>query len=194
MPRSVRPWNLLLSAFVTIPGTRFTFSLFYSRIRRPLAAGVGALSIFIFGFGVDAFGQATRTWTGPAGGGLWTTNTNWSGNVVPIAADNVIISGDLTGAITAIPTISLGNLTISGNCTFQGSASGNTITVTGIFTVASGKTFIIGNPGGRVNFTLSGSGTISGTATMNQNATTRTFLNNGDLTITSTGLLDGVMA
>src|SRR5260221_518954 len=164
MPPFLRPWNLLASGFGIFFNTPFSFSSLFYRLRRSLTICVGALSIFVFGFGVDALGQATRTWTGAVAGGPWTTNTNWSGNVVPVAADNVIISGDLTGAITAVPVISLGNLTINGTCNFQAAVSGNTLTIAGAFTVASGKTFTIGNASGRLNFTLSatGTGTISG--------------------------------
>src|SRR5260221_2431547 len=198
MPEFLRLWNLLVSGLGIILTTCSAFfSPPYDKLRRPLTIWVGALSIFVFGFGVDALGQANRTWTGPATGGLWPTNGKLSGGAAPVGNDNVIISGDLTGAITAIPIISLGNLTINGTCNFQAAASGNTLTVTGTFTVASGKTFTIGNAAGRLNFTLSaaGTGTISGTVSQSANGvTTRLFQNNGDLTITSTGVLSGVGA
>src|SRR5260221_10609270 len=145
MPPFLRPWNLFASGFGII-STRSTFSPLFYRLRRPLIIGIGVLFIFVFGFGVDGLGQATRTWL-PTTGGLWTTNANWSGGTAPVAGDNVIINTNQSAAITAVPIVSLGDLTISGTCIFQGSASGNTVTVAGIFTIASGKTFTIGNTG-----------------------------------------------
>src|SRR5882762_9594371 len=127
MPEFLRLWNLLVSGLGIILTTCSAFfSPPYDKLRRPLTIWVGALSIFVFGFGVDGLGQAT-TWL-PTTGGSWATPTNWSGGAAPVDGDNVIINTDQSAAITAVPIIGLGDLTINGNCTFQGTASGNTVT------------------------------------------------------------------
>ncbi|MBU9936332.1 MAG: hypothetical protein KTQ13_06735, partial [Ferruginibacter sp.] len=96
----------------------------------------------------------TTTWT-PTTGGLWTTAGNWS-NGVPAAGDDVIINSNQSAAITAVPSISLVSLTVSGNCNLVASASGNTITITGTFSLSSGNTMSLGTNGvSRLNMTLS---------------------------------------
>lgn len=135
-------------------------------------------------FAGTAFAKST-TWN-IATGGLWTTAGNWS-NGVPAAGDDVIINGAST-AITAVPTISLANLTIGGTCNLVGSSSGNTITVTGSFSVAAGTTFSLGTNGSsRFNITL-GSASVSsilGTVNVYSTGTSATFTNSGDLTLGS---------
>ena len=138
---------------------------------------------------------APKSWV-PTTGGAWTTAGNWSPSGAPGAGDAVTIPADQSANITAVPTITLSNLTINGTCTFAAATSGNTLTVTNSFAVASGKTYTLGATLARINFTLaaSGSGTISGT--VNQTKSTigtiiGTFTSSGDLTIPSAGLING---
>ena len=150
-----------------------------------------ALSLMVAGlfFGNSAWSQTTRTWQ-PAAGGDWQLAGNWSPGGQPAAGDNVIINSDQSAQITNMPGISLNNLTINGSCSIVSSASPQTLTVTGSFSVAAGKSLTLGN-GNRVNFTLAstGTGTITGTVDIVSGGTNRVFTNNGDLTITGTGLI-----
>ncbi len=148
------------------------------------------LILLTLGIGFEA-SAVTKTWVGTTGG-IWTTAANWSPSGQPSAGDDVIIGADQSASITAVPTISLNSLTINGSCTFEASATFNTITVTGTFIVVSGEIFTMGAFGARLNFVLSstGTGTISGTVRITSGGTPRFFQNNGDLSISSTGLID----
>ncbi|HMQ00404.1 MAG TPA: hypothetical protein PKC24_11535, partial [Cyclobacteriaceae bacterium] len=133
----------------------------------------------------------------PTTGGSWTLGANWTGGVAPIAGDDVIINSDQSANITDVPDITLGSLSISGNCLLQAATSGNTVSVSSLFNVIAGKTIIFGAGGGRLNFTLqaSATGQVSGTATIAAGGTTaRTFLNEGDLSIPPGGLVSGTGA
>jgi hypothetical protein len=141
--------------------------------------------------------QAKSTTWNMTIGGAWTTAGNWT-NGVPVAGDDVIINSDQSAAITAHPAISLNSLTISGNCNLQSDAGfGSTrlITVTGTFSISSGKTLNLGISGtGRTDFTLAAgaTGTINGT--LHQYTSTlaaRTITINGNLTISSSGKITG---
>ncbi|QOI98199.1 MAG: autotransporter-associated beta strand repeat-containing protein [Flammeovirgaceae bacterium] len=158
-----------------------------------LLSAVFIILVFTLSFGVNA-----QTWV-PAGGGDWNTAANWSPAVVPGAGANVVIPASHTGGtITGIPTISLNSLTVSGsgNCVFSASVSGNLITVTGSFSVASGKTFTIGAPGARMEFTLASTatGVMNGNVVLDAftGGADRFFTNNGDLTISPGATLSGV--
>ena len=132
----------------------------------------------------------TTTWT-PTTGGLWTTAGNWS-NGVPAAGDDVIINSNQSAAITAVPSISLVSLTVSGNCNLVASASGNTITITGTFSLSSGNTMSLGTNGvSRLNMTLSSTcvATVNGTLNVYSTATNGLFTNSGTLSISSTGII-----
>ncbi len=157
-------------------------------------------------FGSSVFAQNNRYWRGTTGG-AWNTNTNWSTTLggascgcTPAAGDNVFIPVDQSAAITAVPTISLLSLTIGGTCNLQSSAGtggSTTITTTGTFSVAAGKTFTLGlSNTGRLDFLLSstGTGTVDGTVFMNSyngSGFDREFQVDGTLTISSAGLLNG---
>ncbi len=136
-----------------------------------------------------ALGKAT-TWT-PTTGGAWTTAGNWS-NGVPVAGDDVIINSNQSAAITAVPTISLANLTISGNCNLVPSAAGNTLTVTGSISVSAGITASLGTSGAtRFNLTLSSASvsTVDGTLNVFSSGTNAALTLNGDLTVSSAGVI-----
>ncbi|MBN8575810.1 MAG: autotransporter-associated beta strand repeat-containing protein [Cytophagales bacterium] len=171
-----------LQSFAVIPFPR--------RIQnRFLRAG---LAFFLLIFSISAFGQ--KTWL-PATGGDWSVGANWSGGVAPIAGDIVIINTDQSGNITNVPTISLASLTISGDCLFGSTAAAtvSTITVTGALTISNGKTLTTGIDGSgfRVNIILASTSisTIAGTLNVTSGTVNRFLQNDGDLTITSTGLV-----
>ncbi len=131
---------------------------------------------------------ASKSWVGTTGGS-WTTGANWSPAGAPAAGDDVTIPADQSGDITNVPTITLNSLVINGTCDFESNPTGNTITVTSLFTVAAGKTMVTGSAvNGRLEFTLgaASTGTIAGTVDINSGALAdRVFTNNGDLTITA---------
>ena len=129
---------------------------------------------------------ATKTWV-PTTGGAWTTAANWSPSGVPAAGDDVIINSNQSANITAVPAITLNSLSISGNCLFAAASSGNTITITSTFSVASGKTCTLGASGNRIVFVLNGTGTIDGNCAFDAGTTARNFSVNGTLIVNSTG-------
>ncbi len=129
---------------------------------------------------------ATKTWNRTTGGS-WTTGSNWTPTGAPAAGDAVIINSNQSANITAVPTISLLSLSASGTCRLVAATSGNTMTVTGTLTVATGVTLSLGTNGGRMNFTLANTatGSVNGTGVLNFDGgtTVRTFTVNGNLTI-----------
>lgn len=172
-----------------------------SSLRKDLTSGklpfsvlyrIGILAFFLLAH--TTWSQVTRTWV-PAGGGDWANASNWSPAGVPAANDDVIIPATHTGGIiTNVPNITLRDLLVqgSGTCTFQASAAGNTLTVTRSFSVVSGKTLVLGNMAGRMNFTLASTatGTVNGTVTLAASgATDRFFTNDGNLSVPNGGLI-----
>ncbi len=135
----------------------------------------------------------TTTWT-PTTGGVWTTAGNWN-NGTPVAGDVVIINSTQSASITAVPTITLSSLTVSGTCTLAGAASGNTITLTNAFGVSAGTTLTMGSATGtRLNLTLSSTatGTIDGTVAMDPGTGgTYTFTDDGALIMAPAGIING---
>ena len=110
----------------------------------------------------------------------------------PPAGSDIIINSDQSANITAVPSISLLSLSVSGNCNFESPTTAtSTITITGTFTIAAGKTFSTGASSEEMNFTLSSSAiaAINGTFNFVSGKTNRLFTNNGDLTIASAGLV-----
>jgi autotransporter-associated beta strand protein len=148
-------------------------------------------------FSSYSFGQATRTWQGSAGGD-WNTPGNWSGGLVPVAGDNVIIDSDQSAPITGHPAISLLSLSVTGSVTLESDAGpgvSRLITVTGTFSVAGGKILTLGASGtGGTNFTLAAgaTGTLDGTLILNSaTASPASIIINGNLAISPTGLISG---
>lgn len=146
-------------------------------------------AFFIFFSSVLAHGQTT-TWTGLAANGDFQDIGNWN-PFVPGNGASVVIPAGTWGAITNIPAITLNDLTINGSCLFAAQASGSLFTVNGNFVVAPSITFDIGTGGSRFNFLLSSTSTglIAGTVNINSDFTVRFFQNDGNLTITDTGVL-----
>ena len=147
-----------------------------------------ALIAVVFVFSSLIINAKTTTWT-PTTGGAWTTAGNWN-NGLPVAGDDIIINSAQSAAITAVPTITLNSLTVSGNCTLTG-ATVNTVTIATTLSVTSGVTLTLGNnvDASRLSMTLTGTGTIAGTVNLYSNATKEIFTNSGNLTITPTGLI-----
>ncbi|MBX2893854.1 MAG: autotransporter-associated beta strand repeat-containing protein [Cyclobacteriaceae bacterium] len=150
------------------------------------------LVFLILTISINAFAQ--KTWL-PATGGDWSVGANWSGGTPPVAGDVVIINSDQSGNITNVPTISLGGLTVSGNALFGSTAAATVavVTVTGPLTITAGKTLTLGIDGSgfRVNMILSATSvsTIAGTLNVTSGTVNRFLQNDGDLTITGTGLV-----
>jgi hypothetical protein len=153
------------------------------------------LTLMVAFLGTSAASAATKTWV-PTTGGAWTSAANWSPSGAPAVGDGVTINSDQSANITAVPTITLSNLTVSGNCTLAAATSGNTITVTNSFSVSASKTLTIGPSGSRMNFTLSSTatGTVNGTVTQSAGTTVRTFTCNGTLIMAPPGVINGAGA
>ena len=119
---------------------------------------------------------ATRTWTGAGATNNWSLAANWSGGVVPVAADTVVFDGTSVKNVTIDVNASVASLSINAGYTGTISQSaGRTITVgAGGWTQASGI-FVGGTSAMTVNgpFLLSaGSFTsTSGTFTVTGNLT-----------------------
>lgn len=125
--------------------------------------------------------------------GSWATAGNWNPSGVPAAGDDVIFPATVT-SVTGVPNGSINSVTIqgtSGTINLQGATSGNTLTVTSAFGLLQGKTLTIGNTN-RLNLSFASTcvGTIAGTLTVFSGTTNRQIINFGDLTITSSGLIN----
>ncbi len=73
---------------------------------------------------------AQKTWTGIGGNGLWTTASNWSGNSVPTASDDIILDNtNVSGSYTV--TIPVNSAAVCG--TIKIGYPGNTNTITLLF-------------------------------------------------------------
>jgi hypothetical protein len=92
---------------------------------------------------------AVITWDGGGGSGLWSDATNWSGDVLPTALDEVLFNSSFSGNVMAASPVVIGALNISG---FAGR-----LDIAGSFNV-SGTTSIAGST---INF-LSGSSAVLG--------------------------------
>ena len=136
--------------------------------------------------GAATASAVTKTWV-PAAGGVWTTAANWSPNGAPAAGDSVTINSDQSASITAVPAITLSNLTINGNCLFAAATSGNTLTINNSFNVSASKTFTMGAPGSRIVFTLAGTGTVNGNVAYDAGTTVRNFTVSGTLIVNPGG-------
>ncbi len=103
---------------------------------------IGIVGLF---FNVIAIAQ-TNTWDG-SNGTNWATAANWSLNLVPTAAHDVVININAAIDVDATPP-NLKSLTISGNATVSFTCSGatRTITITNTgtgFSIATGSSLIL---------------------------------------------------
>ena len=74
--------------------------------------------------------RAQKTWTGIGGNGLWTTASNWSGNSVPTASDDITLDNtNVSGSYTV--TIPANSAAVCG--TIKIGYPGNTNTITLLF-------------------------------------------------------------
>lgn len=87
---------------------------------------INLLSTFLFVL-LSFFANSAIVWDGEAGDGLWTTNTNWVGNILPGASDDVILDNSV---VTGSYTVSLpaGNISVSVNSLIITPAGLNNIT------------------------------------------------------------------
>jgi len=109
----------------------------------------------------------------------WGNSTNWSAGDVPnngVNSYNVSISASSTISDMGASSTEITSFQTLGDATFQGSFSGQTLTVDGDFTQASG-TMLVSGPLGLV---LNGNTTIDGQFDLRNGAG---FMNNGNLTV-----------
>jgi subtilisin-like proprotein convertase family protein len=140
-----------------------------------------------------------RTWDGGGDGTQWTDPLNWSGDVLPSAADDVVI--DVPGVQNiqlASGAQSIHSLTCQENLSITGSASLSTTApslVNGSLTVSGGAALNLGGSltaaaavnvitGGQVNLDLSGSLTLDAD-TLTIDATSRVDLADNHLIVRS---------
>lgn len=129
--------------------------------------------------------STTYTWVG-ASPGAWTTNTNWSPVGVPGNGDAVVFNNGTSVTVTAVPSVNLRSVSMTGVGAVVWQASGNrTINVgfTGatnpVFSVATGKQLnfsgtandIVLNVKSGFTATISGTIVFSGTANVNHRLT-----------------------
>ncbi|MBP7496410.1 MAG: hypothetical protein KA792_01935, partial [Bacteroidales bacterium] len=118
---------------------------------------------------------ATKTWKNPAAGGVWTTGTNWVGDVAPVNNDDIVINPSAAITITAVPSLTIKSLTIEGT---------GDVTLTG----ASGAIALqINGP------TLTDNFVIHSGATLQLTGTTTSFTINFLTTASQQGQIDGTL-
>src|SRR5437773_3406362 len=90
-----------------------------------------AFCLALIGSSVSA--QTTYTWN-QTGTAAWTTSTNWTPTRTTPAADDVLVfNNGATTTATAMPSQTIGQLSVSGNTTvnLQAAASGTLLTIAG---------------------------------------------------------------
>lgn len=159
---------------------------------------IGFLTVFTLCYLVTK-AQTTYTWN-QAGGGNWTTSTNWTPTrTTPATNDILVINNGGTKTITSVPTQTIGRILISGNTnvTLTHTANANrTITISNTTTamdIASGSTLtLIGNTGGgtrtmTIQFTGSGNAVnIAGNLNLNTSQAGEYIATNSVTTVTGT--------
>ncbi|HKO82362.1 MAG TPA: T9SS type A sorting domain-containing protein [Chitinophagaceae bacterium] len=137
------------------------------------------LSISLF-FSISFFANSAIIWDGEGGDGLWSTNTNWVGDIVPGASDDVILDNSIVngGYTVSLPA---GNVSISVNSLTITPTGSNSITfiipavntASPVFTVSGPGEGLILNKGSVLK---NSSGAVSGSTLV----ITNTFrINNG---------------
>jgi hypothetical protein len=150
-----------------------------------------ALLTFIFIIsGLWGISQTTYTWN-LAGGGNWTTATNWTPTRTVTANNDILVfQGTGNKTITGVPTQTIGRLTITGttNVTLQGGGGPpQTLTIGGLtgddLVVEAGRTLNIATTLENVVLVANSSANIAGTYVNNSNYNT----NNAGTTTTVSG-------
>ena len=117
---------------------------------------------------------ATRTWDGGGGNNNWTTAGNWVGNVVPVAGDDIVFSG---------------NVRTTNNNNFAAGTSFRSITInnsTGNFTINGNSIVLSGGTAAIDNRKTSGTQTINLAITFSTAAPTVTVATGGTLVLSNT--------
>ncbi|MEP3388412.1 MAG: T9SS type A sorting domain-containing protein [Reichenbachiella sp.] len=96
-------------------------------------------TIFYLLFSLDTVAQ-TNTWDGDAADGNWNSPTNWSLDVVPTVAHDVVIPNGITNTITVNTAAVCSSLTINegGTDNIVSISSGNSLTVSNEVTIGAG--------------------------------------------------------
>ncbi|MBK9420481.1 MAG: hypothetical protein IPN44_05445 [Flavobacteriales bacterium] len=141
---------------------------------------------------------ATYTWIATSGSGTWTTAANWSPTrTTPDVTDQLQFTNGGTPTATAVPTQTIGRLTISGNTAVVLQGSTTTFMITGDGTptnelsIANGSS-ILANGTSSLTFAFSGvaQANVAGTLEFNNTSVTNTLnLTNCTMTVTSVGKL-----
>ncbi len=136
------------------------------------------LFLTLFALLLLAFAPAARAVvTSTASGGLWTATTTWSGGVVPVAADDVVIATTGTSQVQLNASSSAANVTINPGATLGLNDAGNGRTLT-----------IAGNLVNNGTITLGTGATTSGTAKLTFSGAGRTWTGSGDISGVKCGL------
>jgi DNA/RNA endonuclease G (NUC1) len=123
----------------------------------------------------SVFAQTTYTWNQTAGGS-WATSTNWTPTrTTPATNDLLLFNNGTTQTVTAVPTQTIGRLTVSGNTniTLQAGATA-TLTISGGGTglsVAAGSQLNVNTATAlTINLPSGTAGSISGAMTLSAGA------------------------
>jgi hypothetical protein len=128
-----------------------------SRVRRTLPAVVVATALLIALGNAQPTLGATRTWTGLGPTNNWSDALNWSGNLVPGAADIAWFDGTSAKPATIAAAVSINGLTIAN--TYTGVISQSAVVTIGATGFSeAGATFA----GGAAAMTVNGPFAISG--------------------------------
>ncbi|MFN9673050.1 MAG: Calx-beta domain-containing protein [Microcystis sp.] len=145
--------------------------------------------------------QVTRTWNAPING-FWDVSSNWTGNQLPVAGDDVIISFPSNNITTTYRT---GNNSLNSVLSDEafvingGILTVNNLTVNDTFSLSSGTLNLNGTTPSVVNNSFSQSGgTLSGTGEIivnnNYNWTSGTQSGSGKTTLKGTTNISGTNA
>ena len=102
-------------------------------ITRSALCFVLAAAFSLVALSSSAFAQTTYTWN-QTGTAAWTTSTNWTPTrTTPAVNDVLVFNNGATTTVTAVPTQTIGQLTISGNTivNLQAAAAGTILTIAG---------------------------------------------------------------
>lgn len=129
----------------------------YQPLQKPkrFKKSLAFLLVFLFGAFSQLFGQ-TNTWDGSSSTS-WNTAANWSLNLVPTAAHNVIIPNGITATIT------VNAVAVCASFTINGGGTANTVSISGTnsLTVTNGISIGAGTGNGDNKILAVGTGSLS---------------------------------